>query len=152
MVCWVRMSSVVTSRKAGYRHRDQITAMISGFSNLFFRLWSVLIELENLMYLELAPDEAHEAIADKEVTLVDIRDPESFQAAHLVDAVHVNDANIHEFLETANRQQPLIVYCYHGISSAGAASFFSEQGFEKVSHIEGGFEAWQQSGLPTCSG
>ena len=104
------------------------------------------------MYLELAPDEAHEAMADKEVTLVDIRDPESFQAAHLVDAVHVNDANIHEFLETANRQQPLIVYCYHGISSAGAASFFSEQGFEKVSHIEGGFEAWQQSGLPTCSG
>ena len=123
-----------------------------GFSNLFFRLWSVLIKLENLMYLELAPAEAHEAIADKEVTLVDIRDPESFQAAHLVDAVHVNDANIHEFLETANRQQPLIVYCYHGISSAGAASFFSEQGFEKVSHIEGGFEAWQQSGLPTCSG
>lgn len=104
------------------------------------------------MYLELAPAEAHEAISDGEVTLIDIRDPESFQAAHLVDAVHINDANIHEFLETANRQQPVIVYCYHGISSAGAASFFSEQGFEKVSHIEGGFEAWQQSGLPTCSG
>ena len=126
--------------------------MILGFSNLFFRLWSVLINLEDLMYLELAPAEAQEAISDEEVTLVDIRDPESFQAAHLVDAVHINDANIHEFLETANRQQSLIVYCYHGISSAGAASFFSEQGFEKVSHIEGGFEAWQQSGLPTCSG
>ena len=126
--------------------------MILGFSDLFFRLWSVLINLEDLMYLELAPSEAQEAISDEEVTLVDIRDPESFQAAHLVDAVHINDANIHEFLETANRQQPLIVYCYHGISSAGAASFFSEQGFEKVSHIEGGFEAWQQNGLPTCSG
>ena len=151
-MCWVRISSVVTSRKAGYRHREQITAMIFGFSDLFFRLWSVLIDLEDLMYLELAPVEAHEAISDEEVTLVDIRDPESFQAAHLVDAVHINDANIHEFLETANRQQPLIVYCYHGISSAGAASFFSEQGFEKVCHIEGGFEAWQQSGLPTCSG
>ena len=104
------------------------------------------------MYLELAPAEAHEAISGGQVTLVDIRDPESFQAAHLVDAVHINDSNIHEFLETANRQQPLIVYCYHGISSVGAASFFSEQGFEKVCHIEGGFEAWQQSGLPTCSG
>ena len=104
------------------------------------------------MYLELAPADAHDAITDEEVTLVDIRDPESFQAAHLVDAVHINDSNIHEFLETANRQQPLIVYCYHGISSVGAASFFSEQGFEKVSHIEGGFEAWQQNGLPTCSG
>ena len=104
------------------------------------------------MYLELAPAQAHEAIADKEVTLVDIRGPVSFQTAHLLDAVHISVANIHEFLETANRQQPLIVYCYHGISSAGAASFFSEQGFEKVFHIEGGFEAWQQSGLPTCSG
>ena len=63
------------------------------------------------MYLELAPAEAHEAISGEQVTLVDIRDPESFQAAHLVDAVHINDSNIHEFLETANRQQPLIVYC-----------------------------------------
>ena len=99
------------------------------------------------MYLELAPAEAYEAIEDKEVTLVDIRDPESFQTAHLVDAVHINDANIHEFLETANRQQPLIVYCYHGISSAGAASFFSEQGGEKVSHIEGGFGLMVQKGF-----
>jgi len=143
---------VLTDRNSGYGNRDRITVIILGFSDLFFRLWSVLINLEDLMYLELAPAEAQEAISDEEVTLVDIRDPESFQAAHLVDAVHINDANIHEFLETANRQQPLIVYCYHGISSAGAASFFSEQGFEKVSHIEGGFEAWQQSGLPTSSG
>lgn len=143
---------MLTDRNSGYGNRDRITVMILGFFDLFFRLWSVLINLEDLMYLELAPAEAQEAISDEEVTLVDIRDPESFQAAHLVDAVHINDANIHEFLETANRQQPLIVYCYHGISSAGAASFFSEQGFEKVSHIEGGFEAWQQSGLPTCSG
>ena len=143
---------MLTDRNSGYGNRDRITVMILGFPDLFFRLWSVLINLEDLMYLELAPAEAQEAISDEEVTLVDIRDPESFQAAHLVDAVHINDANIHEFLETANRQQPLIVYCYHGISSAGAASFFSEQGFEKVSHIEGGFEAWQQSGLPTCSG
>mgnify|MGYP002527258004 FL=1 len=104
------------------------------------------------MYLELAPAKAHEAISDGDVTLVDIRDPESFQAARLADAVHINDTNIQEFLESADRQQPLIVYCYHGISSAGAASFFSEQGFEKVSHIEGGFEAWQHSGLPTSSG
>jgi thiosulfate sulfurtransferase len=143
---------VLTDRNSGYGKRDRITVMILGFYDLFFRLWSVLINLEDLMYLELAPSEAQEAISDEEVTLVDIRDPESFQAAHLVDAVHINDANIHEFLETADRQQPLIVYCYHGNSSAGAASFFSEQGFEKVSHIEGGFEAWQQSGLPTCSG
>ena len=143
---------MLTDRNSGYGNRDRITVIILGFSDLFFRLWSVLINLEDLMYLELAPAEAQEAISDEEVTLVDIRDPESFQAAHLVDAVHINDANIHEFLETADRQQPLIVYCYHGISSAGAASFFSEQGFEKVSHIEGGFEAWQQSGLPTCSG
>ena len=139
-------------RSSRYGNQDRITVMILGFSDVFFRLWSVLIDLENLMYLELAPAEAHDAISDEEVTLVDIRYPDSFQAAHLVDAVHVNDANIHEFLETANRHQPLIVYCYHGISSAGAASFFSEQGFEKVCHIEGGFEAWQQSGLPTCSG
>ena len=143
---------MLTVRKSGYADRARITVMVLGLSNLNFALWSVLSNLEDSMYLELAPAKAHEALGGLDIVINDIRDPESFQAAHLVDAVHINDANIHEFLETANRQQSLIVYCYHGISSAGAASFFSEQGFEKVSHIEGGFEAWQQNGLPTCSG
>ncbi len=48
--------------------------MILGFSDAFFRLWSVLFDLEDLMYLELAPAEAHEAISGEQVTLVDIRD------------------------------------------------------------------------------
>jgi thiosulfate sulfurtransferase len=41
------------------------------------------------------------------------------------------------------------VYCYHGISSAGAASFFIDQGFDDVCHIVGGFQAWKDRNLPT---
>ena len=104
------------------------------------------------MYLELEPTEAEHTIRTGPVTVVDIRDPESYQAARLADATHLSDENIQEFLDGADRNQPLIVYCYHGISSASAAAFFSEQGFEEVYHIVGGFEAWQQHALPTDSG
>ena len=47
-----------------------------------------------------------------------------------------------EFLATADREKPLIVYCYHGHSSQGAADYFSEQGFAEVYSIDGGFVAW----------
>ena len=86
-MCRVRFSSVLTVRKSGYADRARITVMVLGLSDLNFALWSVLSNLEDSMYLELAPAKAHEAISDGDVTLVDIRDPESFQAARLADEI-----------------------------------------------------------------
>ena len=37
----------------------------------------------------------------------------------------------------------MVVCCYHGISSQGAAAYFAEQGFNEVYSMMGGFEAWQ---------
>ena len=101
------------------------------------------------MYHELEPAEADRAIRAGSVTVIDIRDTLSYETSRVVDPVHLDNTNIAEFLETTDKSRPLIVYCYHGISSTSAAAFFVEQGFESVSHVTGGFEAWQQQGLPT---
>jgi len=47
------------------------------------------------------------------------------------------------FLAAADRDQPLLVYCYHGNSSQGAADYFFNQGFEDVYSMDGGYEAWR---------
>ncbi len=39
---------------------------------------------------------------------------------------------------------PVIVCCYHGISSQQAAQFLIHQGFEEVYSLDGGFEAWRK--------
>ena len=88
--------------------------------------------------------QAKELINQGNVTVVDIRDPDSYRGAHIQNAVAVNDENIDSFLRQANRSKPLICYCYHGFSSQGAAEYFGQNGFSKVYSIIGGFEEWRK--------
>lgn len=76
-------------------------------------------------------------------TIVDIRDPGSFGCGHVAGAVHVGDHNVHDFVAAAPRDRPLVVYCYHGIASQGAAAYFAAQGFAPVYSMVGGFEGWR---------
>ncbi len=88
-------------------------------------------------------DEAKALIDEKAVTLIDVRDPESFAESHIQNSINVLDDNIEDFLKNAKKDQPLIVYCYHGNTSQGAAGFFAENGFKEVYTIDGGFEQWR---------
>ena len=101
------------------------------------------------MYKELQPQAAGELLNDGAVTILDIRDPDSYETAHLESAIQLNQASLKQFLDATARDQTLLVYCYHGISSAAAAAFLIEQGFSDVYHIVGGFQAWQECQLPT---
>ena len=40
-------------------------------------------------------------------------------------------------------EQPIIIVCYHGMSSQGAANYLAEQGFDDVYSMDGGFTQWQ---------
>ncbi len=86
-----------------------------------------------------------EMVDNKTANVVDIRDPGSYQSGHLPDAVAVNDGNVQQYTEAADKEKPLIVYCYHGISSQGAAAYFKEQGFKEVYSMTGGYEAWRSA-------
>ena len=88
--------------------------------------------------------EAKKLMSSKAVTIVDIRDPESYSAGHIDQAILLKGKEIDDFLTKTAKDKPLICYCYHGFSSQDAAHFFSEKGFVDVYSIEGGFEAWRQ--------
>jgi len=95
-------------------------------------------------FTRISVQEAHEIIEAKNpVTIVDIRDPNSFAQGHMSHAKAVNDENIKEFIEETDKEIPLICYCYHGNSSQRAASYFLAQGFKQVYSIDGGWEAWK---------
>jgi thiosulfate sulfurtransferase len=76
------------------------------------------------------------------VQIVDIRDDQSFLAGHIPDSFQLHGANIDEFMASANPEAPLLVVCYHGISSQSAAAYLAEQGFRDTYSLDGGFEAW----------
>lgn len=86
---------------------------------------------------------AAELIAARAPVLVDVRDGLSFARSRIPGALHLDNQSVREFVETADLARPVVVYCYHGNSSQGAAAWLASQGFEDVYSLDGGFDAWR---------
>ena len=84
-----------------------------------------------------------EAAADLQI--VDIRDAASFEAGHIDSSFNLSNENISHFIAKADMDLPLVVVCYHGISSQSAATYLNEQGFDNVYSLDGGYSAWHQA-------
>ncbi|APD84658.1 thiosulfate sulfurtransferase GlpE [Alteromonas marina] len=78
-----------------------------------------------------------------DVAIVDIRDPQSFANGHMPNASPLNNDNFAAFIEQTPKDKPVVVVCYHGVSSQQAAQVIAQQGFETVYSMDGGFEAWR---------
>ena len=66
---------------------------------------------------------------DSQAVLVDIRDPQSFALAHPEQAFHLTNDTMVSWMDEVDFEQPVIVMCYHGISSQGAAQYLINQGY-----------------------
>jgi len=82
--------------------------------------------------------------AQQPVNVADTRDAQSFALAHIDDAFNLNQNNLESYLAECDMDLPMVVCCYHGISSQGVAQFLVERGFDQVYSLEGGFEGYQQ--------
>ena len=97
-------------------------------------------------FQRISVEQARELIAQNAL-VVDIRDAHSFSSGAIPDAVHLSGDDVEAFIENTDQSRPLIVCCYHGNSSQGAAQFFAQRGFEQTYSLDGGYEAWEESDL-----
>ena len=81
-------------------------------------------------------------LIDTGATVADIRDAGSYAQGRIPGAYNLNNENLHEFIQQADLDAPLIVCCYHGISSQSAAAYLLSQGFDSVYSLDGGYELW----------
>ncbi|GAC15471.1 thiosulfate sulfurtransferase GlpE [Aliiglaciecola lipolytica] len=93
----------------------------------------------------ISAEQSQALLAQQSARIVDIRDEQSFAAGHIEGAVHLTNGSLHQFMSETDFETPVIVCCYHGISSQQAAQFLIHQGFEQVYSLDGGFEAWKSS-------
>lgn len=96
-------------------------------------------------FAHISVDEASAMLAEGRARLVDIRDPQSFALAHARDAFHLTNDSLVSFTNEVEFDTPVIVVCYHGVSSQGAAQYLINQGYEEVYSLDGGFEAWRRT-------
>ena len=87
---------------------------------------------------------AQELLNDPGTVIIDIRDKVSYQAGNIPNSINVSDGNIVDFLNSTDRQVPLLIYCYHGINSKDAAEYFVKNGFQSVFSLDGGYTEYIQ--------
>lgn len=95
-------------------------------------------------FAHISVQDTQEKLSNENVRLVDIRDEQSFANGHIKNAVHLTNGSLQSFMSETDFDTPVIVCCYHGVSSQQAAQFLIHQGFEEVYSMDGGFEAWRK--------
>ncbi len=89
-------------------------------------------------------NDAHARIAAGEFAIADIRAPKSFQQGHIAGAVSINNDNLGDFIHD-NLGKPVLVVCYHGVSSEKAAQYMLAQGVGETYNLSGGMTAWAEA-------
>ncbi|MGL1957681.1 MAG: thiosulfate sulfurtransferase GlpE [Colwellia sp.] len=92
--------------------------------------------------MHMQVQELHDVLPDKTHVIADIRDQNSFNNGRIVDAIHLTNESLADFMRTADLDAPVVVCCYHGHSSQQAAQFLISQDFTHVYSLDGGFTQW----------
>lgn len=103
----------------------------------------------------ISTDDAHEMFRDNKCNLIDIRDIRELQKEGQVEgANHIPRGMLEFWLDPESiyfkegkldLKKEMVLFCAGGLRSALAAKSLKDMGFEKVSHIDGGFGAIKQS-------
>ena len=97
-----------------------------------------------VLYKCIHLQEAQELINNPGTVIIDIRDEASYQDGNIPNSINVSEENIVDFLSSTDRQSPLLIYCYHGISSKDAAEYFAKNGFQSVFSLDGRYTEYIQ--------
>jgi len=78
-------------------------------------------------------------------TLLDVREPWEFQAAHIEGSLHIPMGELasraHQELDP---DAHIVVVCHHGVRSLNVTHWLRQQGFEEVQSLRGGIDAWSR--------
>ena len=100
-------------------------------------------------------DEAFKMVEDNNCNLIDIRESRELEKTGSVEnSVHISRGMMEIFLDPnsayfqqgkLDQNKEMVLFCAGGVRSALAVKALQNMGYEKVSHIEGGFGAMSQS-------
>ena len=97
---------------------------------------------------QLAPEAARAAQSDRAVIL-DVRSDLEWKESHLEGATHIFLGELSDRLGELPKDRPIVTQCRSGGRSSIAASLLRRAGFQSVSNLTGGLDAWAAEGLGT---
>ena len=105
----------------------------------------------------ISTEEAHTMMKDGKSNLIDIRDVRELQNEGKVEgAIHIPRGMLEFWLDPESiyfkegkldLDKEMVLFCAGGLRSALATKSLKDMGFEKISHIDGGFSQMKSSGF-----
>ncbi len=82
------------------------------------------------------------------VVLLDVREPDEYDAGAIPGALHIARGNLESQIESrvSDRSTPIVVHCAGGVRSAFAAETLAQLGYGDVVSMAGGFGRWKDEG------
>jgi len=78
----------------------------------------------------------------KKITLLDVREDQEWEITHLPGAKLIPLGEVPSRVNELDTVDEIVVYCHHGMRSAKAINFLKKMGFEKLTNLAGGIDAW----------
>lgn len=83
--------------------------------------------------------------AGEPLRLVDVREQDEWNFCRLPGAEWVPlSVFAREAPVRLGMDEPLVIYCHHGIRSLHAAKFLEQMGYRKLTNLSGGIDAWSR--------
>jgi len=100
---------------------------------------------------EISPEDAATKSQSGEAVIVDVREKDEWDEAHIPNATHLSRGTIELDIEERipDLNALIICHCGGGGRSALAADSLQKIGYKNVRSMAGGFKAWKAAGLPT---
>lgn len=121
---------------------DRVVGYLDGGSAAFLTHTDRVERSSRVTASEL--DDAISTRADLQI--VDVRNPGETALGVIPNAIVVPLAQLRGRIDELDAQRPTVVHCAGGYRSSLAASLLQAHGFDDVSDLLGGFDAWVQSG------
>ncbi len=79
---------------------------------------------------------------DKKLVLVDVREPWEISFANISGTLNIPMNQIPDRLEELPKDSHLVIMCHHGGRSQSVAQYLAHNGFDNISNLIGGINAW----------
>jgi len=80
--------------------------------------------------------------------LLDVREPDEWQAGRIAQAHHLPMMEIPARLAEIPRDGDVVVVCRSGGRSGQVVAYLGQQGWDNVFNLVGGMQSWAATGLP----
>jgi rhodanese-related sulfurtransferase len=87
--------------------------------------------------------------AGEQLRLIDVREHYEYQAARVDAAELLPMSEIQSWWKDLPRDEELVIMCHHGSRSAQVCMALSGAGFEHLTNLEGGIDAWSRDVDPS---